>query len=166
MLHAIEHVFDADDVQVAFLLTGERRVRQVLGGGRRAHGEGSVRLVRRQARELLADILLECRLQRRVDDPLTDLGAGFREGLDVVDVEALETLGNALGQVVVLEEFAEGVRRRGEAARHAHAGAGQLADHFAKRCILAADRLDVGHAQMLKRHHVGAVVCCVSHKSP
>jgi hypothetical protein len=50
-----------------------------------------------------------------------------------------------------------GVRRRGEAARHANAGVGQLADHFAERRVLAADLFDVGHAQFFegddKRFH-------------
>jgi hypothetical protein len=45
------------------------------------------------------------------------------------------------------EELAEGVRRGGEAPRHAHAGGGELADHFPERSVLAADRFDIGHAQ-------------------
>jgi hypothetical protein len=45
------------------------------------------------------------------------------------------------------EEVAEGLGRGGEAARHAHAGFGELADHLAERSVLAADRFDIGHAQ-------------------
>lgn len=39
VLHAIEHVFDADHVQIAFLLTRERCVGQVFRCCRRTHGE-------------------------------------------------------------------------------------------------------------------------------
>ena len=46
------------------------------------------------------------------------------------------------------EEVAERVRRGREAAGHADAGVGQLADHFAEGGVLAADRLDVGHSQV------------------
>ncbi len=71
------------------------------------------------------------------------------------------------------EEVAKGVRRGGEAAGHAHAGAGQLADHLAEGGVLAADRLDVGHSQLLEWNYIRLILCdvlrnidCVSHTSP
>jgi hypothetical protein len=50
-----DHVFDATDVQEGFLLTGERGVRQVFGGGGRAHGHGHVRVAGGQRGERGAD---------------------------------------------------------------------------------------------------------------
>ena len=62
------------------------------------------------------------------------------------------------------QEVAERGRRGGEAARHAYAGMGQLADHFTERGILAADGFDIGHAQVFERRHKDRVVflllCC------
>lgn len=170
MLHAVEHVLDTDDVQVRLLLAGERCVGQVFRGSGRTHGERQ--LARRavlQDVELLTDFLLETCLQRRIDDPLADFGAGFGERLHVVDVERLETLGDAVGKVVVLEEIAERERGRGETGGYANACFGKLADHFAQRRILAADDLHIGHPQLLERNYIRLVlcdVCCVSHTSP
>jgi hypothetical protein len=55
----------------------------------------------------------------------------------------------------VAQERAERVGRGGEAAGYPHAGAGQLADHFAEGGVFAADRLDVGHSQLFKRYDQG-----------
>jgi hypothetical protein len=51
------------------------------------------------------------------------------------------------------QELAVGIGGGGEAARHTHAGR-QLADHLAERGVLAADLLDVGHAQFVEGDHV------------
>src|SRR5690606_14443179 len=51
-----------------------------------------------------------------------------------------------------LEEFAKGLGGRGEAARHPDSGRRQLADHLAERCVLAADDLDVIHAELVERY--------------
>ena len=48
---------------------------------------------------------------------------------------------------VLLQELAKRIRRRREAARHADAGRCKLADHFAERRVLAADLLEIAHAQ-------------------
>ena len=74
---------------------------------------------------------------------------------DVVDVEVGEAPRRSVGQTVLREEIAVGVRRGGEAAGHAHAGVGQVADHFAEGGVLAADRLDVGHPQLFERSDQG-----------
>ena len=53
------------------------------------------------------------------------------------------------------QEFAK--RRRGgcEAAGHADARVAELPDHFAERRVLAADLVDVGHAQTLEGNDEG-----------
>jgi hypothetical protein len=42
------------------------------------------------------------------------------------------------------------MRRGREAAGDADPGLAQLADHFAEGCVLAADRLDIGHSQVFE----------------
>jgi hypothetical protein len=83
-----------------------------------------------------------------------------------------ETIGDAVGQRLaagfVRQEVAESLRRGGETTGHAHAGTGQLADHFAERGVLAADGFNIRHAQVFERGNVDCVVvlllqCCVGH---
>ena len=122
-----------------------------------------------QGVEACANIRLELRLDRRVDDPLPDLLARFGERLHVVDVERFETFGDAFGQVVVMQEVTESQRRGGETGRHAHASFSELTDHLAKRRVLAADNLHIGHPQLLKRNYIRLILCdgnYVSHTSP
>jgi len=79
------------------------------------------------------------------------------EALDPEDVDALARCGEEIRgwiEAALLEELAVGVRGGGEAARHLHAGARQRADHLAERGVLAADGLDVPHAQLLERDDV------------
>ena len=52
------------------------------------------------------------------------------------------------------QEIAKGVRRGGKAGGHIHA-AGQMGNHLAEAGILATDRLDVAHSQVLKRYDQG-----------
>ena len=76
-------------------------------------------------------------------------------------------------RLLCCEEIAKGLRRGGETGRHAHAGARQLADHFAERRVLAADDIDIGHSQLLEWNYIRLILCdvlrnidCVSHTSP
>ncbi len=166
VLDLVEHVVDAADVQVGLLLAGERGVGEVFGGGRRTHRErGLGAFALRHAGIELADFLFQARLERCGRDPVADLGAGLGQGLDVVDVQGLQALRDALGQVVVGKEVAEGERGGGKAARNPDAGFRQLGDHLPQRRILAADDFHVSHAQLLERQHIGAVICLVSHES-
>ena len=75
------------------------------------------------------------------------------EGRDVVDVELGKRLVDALREPARVEEFAKREGGGGEAAGHADAGAGKLADHLAERRVLAADALDIGHAQAIEPDH-------------
>ena len=83
--------------------------------------------------------------------------------------KSFQTFGDAVGQVVVMQEVAKRLRRGRKAGRHPHAGFGELADHLAKRRILAADNVDIGHPQLLEWHYIRLVLCnvsFVSHVSP
>jgi len=74
---------------------------------------------------------------------------------DIIDVECGELAADALGESPLREELAIGVRRGGEAARHLYAELRQGTDHLAKRGVLAADTLDISHAELLERNDVG-----------
>ena len=59
-----------------------------------------------------------------------------------------QALRDPLLEVAGGDEFAESLGRGGEAIGHADARRGEPADHFAQRGVLAADLLEVGHAQI------------------
>ncbi len=80
----------------------------------------------------LADRFIECRLQRGIHDPLADFLADRHQGRHIVHVQSVQTVVNALGQVVEGDEFGEGVGRGGEAARHRNAELAEVSDHFAE----------------------------------
>jgi len=73
---------------------------------------------------------------------------------NVVGIQRVQAVVDALGQAPFGQEGAERVRRGGEAGGHPHAMR-QLRDHLAEAGVLAADRLDVGIPQVLKRYDQG-----------
>ena len=101
---------------------------------------------------------LQARLERGIDDPLTDLGTGCGQSADVVDIELGQAVGDAVSQrraaIAVRQEIPISLRRGGKPARHAHAHVRELADHLAQGCILAADGLDIRHAQVFEGNDV------------
>ena len=103
------------------------------------------------------DRLGERGLERRFDDPAPNFGASLGQRADVVDVESRKARCDRAREVVVGEEFAEGRGGRREAARYPNAGATELPDHLAERCVLAADLVDVGHAQALEGNDAGGL---------
>ena len=151
LLHAVQHVVDAHHVQEGLLLPGEGGVRQVFSGGGGPHRE-TARAVGIQSRELGSNGGLQIGRKGRGTDPSADFLTCLREGAHVLGVERRQARGDAVRQPAVLQEPPEAQRRGGKAAGHTHARGRQLADHFAEGGVLAADRLDVGHPQMFKRH--------------
>src|SRR6185295_5750001 len=87
-------------------------------------------------------------------DPLPDLGAAFRERVDVLRIERLDALRDAPVESVGGEKRLEGLRRGGVAAGHPDPGPGQPADHLAERRILAPDPGQVRHAEIFKPRDV------------
>jgi hypothetical protein len=70
---------------------------------------------------------------------------------------ALDTMGywiehrrDALIEAIGGEKLAEGLRRGGEAARHADPCGGECADHLAERRVLSSHALEVGHAEVFE----------------
>ncbi len=163
-LHLVQHVFDADDIEEGFLLTGERSVRQIFGGRRRAHGERRVRVAGGHAGELGADGGFQIGGELGSLNPAADFGPRLGQGTDVLGVEGSQTGVDLFGQPPVGEELPEGVGRGCKPTRHAHAGSGELRNHFAQRGVLAADGFHVGHAKLLERRDQSGRQCRVGHQ--
>ena len=163
VLHRLLHIVQAVDIQESFLLAGKRSVRQVFSSGRRAHrhrnigaaGIGNHFVPRRR------DFGVQLLWERRFQNPLADFLTHTRQFGHIFDVQTGQRGGNALVQAVVRQKGAVGFGGGGEAAGHAHAFFGKLADHFAQRGVLAAHALDIVHTQVFKPDNVvfGHLVC-------
>lgn len=99
-----------------------------------------------QTDKFLADGLFQIGRERLAFHHGTNFRADSGEGADIVHVQSGQLGRDLAGQTFKGQELAEGMGRGGKAGRHAHA-LGQLRNHLAERGVLAADRLDVGHAQ-------------------
>ena len=159
-LDLVQHGLDAHHVQEGFLLAGEGGVRQIFCGGGRTHGEAGLVIAAAQGGEGVADALFQIGRERLVLDHGTDFGAGDSQGVDVIGVQCIKLGIDARIQAVVLEELAERVGRGGKTRGDANA-LGQLGDHLAQAGILAADGVDVLHAEFLERNdQVGRIEKC------
>ncbi|OIQ78749.1 hypothetical protein GALL_395460 [mine drainage metagenome] len=150
MSDLVEHGLDAADIEIGFLLSGERGVRQVFRRCGGAHRERRIRVAGGQRGIRSADGLLEVGRKGRVDNPLADLFANLRQGAHVVRIQGGQRRFDAPLQPAGAQDFAEGMRRGAKPARHAHSGSGELADHFAQRSILAADLVDIAHSHIVQ----------------
>ncbi len=153
-LHRHHHMVEAANVEEGFLLTGEGGVRQVFGGGGRAHRHRQFAVAAAHLLIGVADRRFQLRLEGGVHHPFTDLLTGFRQSHHVFHVQRPERLIDLGGQIVVLEEVAESFRGGRKTARDGHAGRRQVADHLAKGGVLATDALDIALAQILKPDYV------------
>src|ERR1700730_8333317 len=102
-LDLVHDVVGTGDVEEGFLLAGEGGIRQILGGGRGTHGPGHIpaAVVGAQLGVSGADVLVQLRLQRRIDHPAADFLAGGGQRVDVLDVQRGQPVEDALGQIVV-----------------------------------------------------------------
>ena len=149
-LGGVEELGGAAHVQEGVLLSGEARGGQVFGGGRRTHRD-----VHRVVPELLRQLgvggghLLDhlCRpacTEDRVADPVRAVG----EVGDVAGVQSVEGVGDDTLEGRGAHELTVGIGGQREARRHAHAEVGQLGEHLAEGGVLAADEVDVVHADL------------------
>ena len=148
----VQHRLDAHHIEKTFLLTGEAGIGQVFGGGRRAHRERGLGVVTGQRGERGANGRFQVGRERCVLNPATDLGAGRGQRTHVFGVQRIEPRVDLGGQPAMGQKLAKGMRRGRKAGWHPHAGSRKLADHFAETRVLAADRVDVVHAQLLEGH--------------
>jgi len=143
----------APHVEEGFLLAGEGGFGQVFSGRRGAHCHRDA-VAGVHGGPALEHGALEVGVEGRIHDPLADARAAARQRLDVLDVERGKLGSDALVETILVQELAVGVGSGGEALRHAHAEAGEGAQHFAYRGILAADALDILHADFVEGQYV------------
>ncbi len=105
---------------------------------------------------LFSYFFLNCRGQWGFDNPATDSRADLGERTHVIDIEGVECRANPPAQLCGVEEIAERSSRRRETVGYPDAGRRELAQHFAERGVLAADRFEVGHAQFAEWNDVRA----------
>src|SRR5690606_1667425 len=141
-------------VQEGFLLTGKGGIRQVFGGSGGAYGDGEIVIAGSQLGESLANCLVQSFGEVGFHDPLTDLGTGTGQSVNVIHVQRVQGSVDPVVETTLLEKLAIGISSGGKAARYGNTRAGQIADHFAKRGVLAADTLDIPNTQLLKGHYV------------
>ena len=117
-LDLAHHVVGAGDVEEGFLLAGERGIGQVFGGRGRAHRHGDVAaaVFRAQRRVGVADVLVQRRLQWRIDHPAADLRTGGGQRGDILDIDRRQLVEDPRMQVVVGDEGLECIGGGGEAA--------------------------------------------------
>jgi len=157
-----EHLVDrsqhrclAAHVEEGLLLTGKGSLRQVFGGRGRAHRDRELRSPLAQLAQCREHRRVERRRQRHLENPLADARAARGERVDIIDIESRQLAADACVEAPLREELAIGVCGGGEAARYLNAELRQRADHLPERGILAADTLEVAHAELLEGNDVG-----------
>ena len=139
-------------------MTGETGVRKVFGGGGRPDGDRDF-IGTGPAAQLgigFADGAVEGRLQRGVHDPLADFTADGHQSSDIIDVEPVQTVIDALGQGVVADEFLERIGGGGEASGNRNAQLAEMADHFTQGGVFAADLRQIGKTEVVQPKYRGS----------
>ena len=156
-LHARENLIDAHDIEVGFLLTGERSIRKVFCGRRRANGNRDFFLPVLEPFVKSANFLFEFGRKRRFLNPFADVGACLSKCFDILNIKPGQALGDAVFKTAFLQKKTEGFSSRGKAVGNTDAGARKLTEQFAERSILSADAVDVRHAKLTKRKNIAAL---------
>ncbi len=149
----MKDVIQAFDVEECFLLPRKRRLGKVLSRRRRANRPRRIRRPVGKRPVRFGDFGIERRGKRCTGDPPADLRSGLRQRRDIVDVERSKARRNARIEAVVGEELAKRNRRRGESTGNANARVVELADHLAKRRVLAAHLIDIRHPHAVEGNY-------------
>lgn len=147
-LDLVHDIVGAGDIEEGFLLTGERGIGQIFGGGRRTHRHGHLAATVFRAQLCVggADVAVQFRLQRRIDHPAADFLAGDGEGANIFDVQRCKLVEDPLGQIVMRDEVLESFGGGRISTGNRDAKPGQVADHLAERGILTAYAGQIGQA--------------------
>ena len=145
----IENEGRAAHVEVALLLAGKTRVRQVLGRRGRADGDvrGVLTVLARQCGVGLHDVGLDGPRQRGLRDRRPDALRATREVVDVGWGEPRELILHERVGVRFAHERTKCVGRHREAVRHAHPKGYELPQHLAQGGVLSSHRRHIveGH---------------------
>ena len=151
----VEQSAFSPDIEIGLLLSGEAGVGKVFSRGARTDRDVGFLLACASTEVAVGggdrdgDFLRPVAAQNGAADCLASLGERDASGLEIG-----ENRGNGRLQSVALDETPIGVGRRGEAGRHSDALSGEIADHFAKRRVLAADAWNVTTPKLLEPDHV------------
>ena len=151
-MHCGNNIIDTPHVEKAFLLSSERSLGQILGGSRGSDRHSSIWS---KLCVVLADSLGQYLRQGRLDNPVPNATARFRQLCDVLDIQMCQFLVDTFAQTIVIEKCPVGIGGRRETFGHRNSGRVEPADHLSKRCVLAAygwDRID---AEFGERDHLG-----------
>ena len=152
-MDALEQCVATAHIEECFLLAGERRIGQIFGSRRRAHCDSDVASAAHLF-ECRRDLGFEPRRKRRREYPVRESAHRLPPASRRRRHPVRESLEIRVPQALVLQKVSICLRRRGESARHADAHLREMADHFAERGVLAADRVDVMSAQFLERQDI------------
>ena len=132
VLGRLKHVIDTLDIQIGFLLAGERGIRQVLCCGRGTHRERRIRVIHGEFGVGVANLFFQRWLERCGGNELAYHRAGFRQRSQVCDIDCDDGSIDFLGQPVVLQEIPK--RRSGgrKSTRNAHPRLSELTDELAQ----------------------------------
>src|SRR5258708_768794 len=133
------------DVEVGLLLAGKAGVGQVLGGGRRTDGDGGGGLVMELGEGLIGgeNLMRQVMGEACVADGLADLRPGPAQGLDVVEVDAVELAFDKALELTLFEELIVGVGGDDKAPGDPNSEAGKMTDHLTEGGAFTADEGDV-----------------------
>ena len=118
----VEYVVDAFDIEKRLLLAGEGGVGQILGGGGRADGERSIRIVFGELGVGVANLFFERRLQGCFFDQLAHHRAGLGQRGKVGNVQCGDDLVDFFGESIVVQKIAERLGSGRETAGNPHPG--------------------------------------------
>ena len=164
LFHFVQHVFDAHHVEECFLLTSKRCIWQVFSCGGRTNRKGSLCIASTQDSKLRTNGFFQiCRKWLSFDHG-SDFQAHAGQRTDVLNIQGIQFLIDAIDQAVVLQKCAKGISGGGEACWHANT-VGQLRNHLTQAGVFAANRLDVVHSKLLKGNDQSVLCKKVRHKS-
>lgn len=164
MLHRHHHGINALYVKKGFLLAGEGGVRHVFRGSGRTHGERRIRLTVRQLLVGVADCLLQLRLERCIDDPLTDLRAGLGQLADIVGIGTVQQFIDTLVDAALVEKVIKRLGGCRKTIRNRHPKFRQIGDHFPQRGIFASHPLNVVHTKLVIPQDITHIRAVVRHR--
>jgi hypothetical protein len=150
----VHHLVDAADVQIGFLLPGERRVGQIFRSRGGTHRYRGILAVGRHRLVGGGDFALQVIGQGRIDDPAPDFLAHDSQLPDIVGIELIQSLVDALANTGLVEKLVESVGGSCEASGHLDPEIAQIADHFSQRRVFASDPGDIVHAELIQRHYI------------
>ena len=150
--HGVEQHRLAVNVEERLLLSRETRLREIFGRCAAAHGHVAIGPVLFLEPSIsVLNSVYEVGGQGCGQNGGPNATAGCLQRIDVADVDTRKGVSNDALEIGATHEGPVGVGGCGEAAWRPNPKRGQRPPHLAERGILATDRGDVGHADVIER---------------